>query len=177
VLGLTVPGQPPTGPADGSVGAMAPAVADSPGDSLPDGWSMGEGGDWDCGDWDCGDWDLAGCLTAREVAALAALDRAGDPVDDWHDDPGAAAPADVEALLARTRPRLPDDEPCVGPAEALPGLMPRHLGTGAGFDAGGAVDRVPPPTATSTTAGGPSRCLAQASAGPGAAGSCGWRPR
>jgi hypothetical protein len=45
-------------------------------------------------------------------------------------------------------PWLPADElgspPSAGPVEALPELMPRHLGTGGGFDAGGVADRVPP---------------------------------
>ena len=37
--------------------------------------------------------------------------------------------------------------------EALPGLLPRHLGTGAGFNAGGAADLLPPGAALAGLAG------------------------
>ncbi len=99
-------------------------------------------------DWDGDDWDPARSLTAAEIAALAALDRESDPADDWDEDPSDAMPLDVDAWLADLRPELQDDEPHPpprdGPAEALPGLTPRRLGTGGGFDAGGTADRVPP---------------------------------
>jgi hypothetical protein len=99
-------------------------------------------------DWDGDDWDPAQSLTAEEIAALAALDREGDPVDDWDEDPSDAAPVDADAWLADPRPWLQGDEPYPpsrdGPVEALPGLMPRRLGSGGGFDAGGMADRVPP---------------------------------
>ena len=72
-------------------------------------------------DRDGDDWDPAQSLTAEEIAALAALDREGDPAGDWGEDSGDAAPV-----------------------EALPGLMPRRLGSGGGFAAGGMADRVPP---------------------------------
>jgi len=99
--------------------------------------------------WEDSDWDLAGSLTAREIAALAAMDRAGDPADDadaW--DPGRcdAAPTALGSLPAG--PWLQGDEPDwppdAEPVAALPGLMPRYLGTGGGFDAGGVADQVPP---------------------------------
>jgi len=99
-------------------------------------------------DWDGDDWDPAQSLTAEEIAALAALDRAGDPACDWGEDPGDAAPVDVAAWLADPQSRFQADEPCspprAGPVEALPGLMPRRLGRGGGFAAGGMADRVPP---------------------------------
>ena len=49
------------------------------------------------GDWDGDEWDLAESLTAAEVAALDALDRAASAVDSWGDDPGDGAPVDADA--------------------------------------------------------------------------------
>jgi hypothetical protein len=132
----------------------------------PSGWPPG-GDNWD-GDGD--DWDPAESLTAAEIAALAALDRAGDPVDDWQGEPGDLGPVDVDAWLDGPPGDgpypPPGDGPCPptdavpgkallgagpaeappgdGPAEALPGLTPRRLGTGGGFDAGGLADQLPP---------------------------------
>ena len=98
-------------------------------------------------DWDRDDWDPAGSLTAQEIAALAALDRAGDSEDDRRDDPCDAA-LDAGAWLAGPGPLGRDDGPCsplgAGPVEALPGLTPRRWGTGSGFDAGGVTDTLPP---------------------------------
>jgi Domain of unknown function (DUF222) len=74
------------------------------------------------------------------------MDRAGDDADDWDEDRCDAASMPLGCWLAG--PWLRGDEsdspPGAEPAEALPGLMPRHLGTGGGFDAGGMADRVPP---------------------------------
>jgi hypothetical protein len=127
VLSLGVPGLPPGG---------------HPTDGLP---SDGAPGD-EVWDWDGAAWDPADSLTAREIAALAALDRAGDPVADWEDEPGDAAP-DAGGWLAAPRSACQDDgpySPGVGPVEALPGLTRRHLGADGGFAAGGVADRVPP---------------------------------
>jgi hypothetical protein len=95
------------------------------------------------------EWDPAGSLTAEEIATLAALDRASagaDDADAWDEGRGDAAPMAPGCSLRG--PWLPGDEldspPGGEPVEALPGLMPRHLGTGGGFDAGGVADRVPP---------------------------------
>src|SRR5262249_51638223 len=94
------------------------------------------------------DWDPAESLTAEEIAALAALDRKGDPAGDWGEDSGDAGSVDVAAWLADPQPQWPDDGPCspprARPVEALPGLLPRRPGRGGGFDAGGAADRMPP---------------------------------
>lgn len=95
--------------------------------------------------WEDSDWDPAGSLTAREIAALAALDRAGDPAVNWDDTNCGAVPMAPDCWPGGRSQHgdhysLLDD----GPVEALPGLMPRHLGTGGGFDAGGVADRVPP---------------------------------
>jgi len=99
-------------------------------------------------DWDGDDWDPAQSLTAEEIAALAALDSEGDLAGDWGEDSGDAAPVDVAALLADPQARLRDDEPYspqrAGPVEVLPSLMPRGLGNGGGFDAGGVADQVSP---------------------------------
>jgi hypothetical protein len=95
--------------------------------------------------WEDGDWDPAASLTAREIAALAALDRADGLSDDWEDMPGDAAPADADGWPVCSQPGFGEDALAgSGPAEALPGLLPRRLGTGGGFDAGGAADRLPP---------------------------------
>jgi hypothetical protein len=55
---------------------------------------------------------------------------------------------DVDAWSAALPPDLRDPDldgpPAQAAREALPGLMPRRMGTGGGFDAGGVADRVPP---------------------------------
>jgi len=134
------PRVPPVGPA----WATAPVAVGSPGNGKfsDDGrhrcWE-----DSDC--WEDTEWDSAGSLTAREIATLAALDRADD-ADVWDEGRCDAAPMALGCSLAG--PWLPGDQldspPGGEPVEALPGLMPRHLGTGGGFDAGGVADRVPP---------------------------------
>ena len=107
----------------------------------------GDGPSWDDGrGWNDDGLEWAGSLTAREIAVLAALDRPDDPVDDWDEDPGDVPPVDPDAWLAGLP--SPDeglsDAPGDVPVEALPGLMPRSLGTGGGFDAGGMADRLLP---------------------------------
>jgi hypothetical protein len=120
-----VPSQPPgRGPADA---AASPALG---GLRRDDEWG-----------WDGDDWDLAQSLTAEEIAALAALDRADDPAGGWADD-GGGPPQDGGAWPGGPWP--PDRGPGGAPAETLPGLLPRRLGTGGGFDAGGVADRLPP---------------------------------
>ena len=77
------PGGPPGRPGAGAASAVPPALWNGPStDSLPvaDDWA-----------WDDSNWDPAASLTAQEIAALAALDRAGQPADDWEDFPGDAA--------------------------------------------------------------------------------------
>jgi hypothetical protein len=142
-MALVPPQVPPVGPA----WATAPRAVGSPGNGQfsDDGrhccWE-----DSDC--WEDTEWDPAGSLTAREIATLAALDRAGgaDDADVWDEGRCDAAPMALRCSLAG--PWLPGDQldspPGGEPVEALPGLMPRHLGTGGGFDAGGVADRVPP---------------------------------
>jgi hypothetical protein len=147
-------GQPPGGPPDGPAAAKVPAPlqvppADSAAAMVPVTGSYAGGGQSgaDACCWEDSDWDLAGSLTAREIAALAAMDRAGDPADnadDW--DTGDAAPTALGSLpagpwLQGDEPDWPSDDE---PVAALPGLTPRHLGTSGGFDAGGVADRVPP---------------------------------
>src|SRR6516165_3328054 len=96
--------------------------------------------------WDDDDWDLAGSLTAREIAALAALDRAGDRVSDWDDGLCDVTPMALDPWPAGPRLRRGErnSPPDTEPVEVLSGLTPRHLGAGGGFDAGGVADRVPP---------------------------------
>ncbi len=156
-------GQPPGSPPVDQATAMAPAppwvppvgpawttitgAARCPGNGQ---FSDAERSRWE--DSDCGDdseWDPAGSLTAREIATLAALDRAGANANDadvWDEGRGDAVPMALGCSLGG--PWSPGDElgspPGDEPVEALPGLMPRHLGTGGGFDAGGVADRVPP---------------------------------
>jgi Domain of unknown function (DUF222) len=135
VPGLAVPAQPRGSPPGG------------------DGW-----------DWDGDDWDLAQSLTAADLAALAALDRAARPGGHRGDEPSGAGPVDADVWLPG--PWSPDGgpdsppgagpveappgagpveaPPGAGPVEALPGLTPRRFGTGGGFDAGGVADRLPP---------------------------------
>src|SRR5690348_15315190 len=100
----------------------------------------------DGGCWEDDDWDPAGSLTAREIAALAALDRADDRASDWDDGLRDSAPMALDPWP--TGPQLRHGEryapPYARPVEVLPGLTPRHLGAGGGFDAGGVADRVPP---------------------------------
>ena len=120
-----VPSQPPgRGPADA---AASPALG---GLRRDDEWG-----------WDGDDWDLAQSLNAEEIAALAALDCADDPAGGWADD-GGGPPQDGGAWPGGPWP--PDRGPGGAPAETLPGLLPRRLGTGGGFDAGGVADRLPP---------------------------------
>ena len=142
--GPAVPGQQPGGPSGGPAAAAAPAVPPAPGNGPSrDGPPAGE--DWA---WDDGDWDPAASLTAREIAALAALDRADGLSDDWEDMPGDDVPEDAGMWPAGSRPEPGEDGPCsplgAEPVAALPGLLPRRLGRGGGFDAGGAADRLPP---------------------------------
>jgi hypothetical protein len=86
---------------------------------------------------------VAGSLTVAEIAALAALDRADGLAEDWAEDPIDAEPVAVDAWL--TGVGVAAGEPVgSGPVEVLPGLLPRRLGTGGGFDAGGVADRLPP---------------------------------
>ena len=103
--------------------------------------------------WEDDDWDPAGSLTSREVADLAALDRASDPAADWDGGLCDATPTALDPwpVVLDPWPATPPSRrgeryppPQAGPVEALPGLLPRHLGTGGGFDAGGVADRVPP---------------------------------
>ena len=152
MVNLASRGQPPGSPPDGSVAAMAPV----PTQVVPVGppramapaiaGHAGHGASLDAGCWEDSDCDPAGSLTATQIAALAAMDRAADPADDadnwddgWWDTTSGSRLAD---------PWLRGDEPGpppgAGPVEALPGLTPRHLGTGGGFDAGGVADQVPP---------------------------------
>jgi hypothetical protein len=135
VAPTALPGDCPPGTPTGSRTLSAPAA--SPG-GIPS-WDGGWGWDDDGLEW-------AGSLTAREIAALAALDCADDPAGDRDEDPGDIPPVAADAWLAG--PRSPDKGPshspdCV-PVEALPGLMPRRLGVGGGFDAGGMADRLLP---------------------------------
>ena len=142
-------------PPDGSAGAMVPATMSYPGDG-----QSGEGQfeDDDCC-WEDSDWDLAGSLTTTELAALAAMDRAGDPADnadDWDADrcDGASMPLGSWPAGPWSQDDKPDRPPGAEPVAVLPGLTPRHLGTGGGFDAGGVADRVPPgPVLAGLTAG------------------------
>lgn len=156
------PGSPPGGPTAATVPApLQVAPTDSAGAMVP--VTARYSGDGQFGDdvccWEDSDWDLAGSLTAREIAALAALDRASDPADntdDWDTGRCDAGPMALGSWPAG--PRLQDDAPGwppgAEPAAALPGLTPRHLGAGGGFDAGGAADRVPPgPVLAGLTAG------------------------
>ena len=132
----------------GRAWATAPGTADCPGNGP---LSDDEGY---C--WEDSEWDPAESLTARELATLAALDRAhagADDADVRDEGRGDATPMALGRALAGrwlplAGPLLPGDEPGsppdAEPVEALPGLMPRRLGTGGGFDAGGVADRVPP---------------------------------
>jgi hypothetical protein len=95
-------------------------------------------------DWDGDQRDLAESLTAAEVATLDALDRAASGVDNWEHGPGDGAPVDADAWLDGAWPLGEELPQGAAPAEALPGLMPRRLGRGAGFDAGGVADRLSP---------------------------------
>jgi hypothetical protein len=156
VVSLASHGKPPGGVPGGPAAAMTPALPRqrlvAPGDAAPRtaAGSPGGGRRVDDDRWADGDWDLAGSLTETEIAALAAMDRAGDdPVDDLaarDGDQRDAAPAAAGCWLAG--PGLEGGEACpppgAGPVEALPGLLPRHLGSGGGFDAGGVADQVPP---------------------------------
>jgi hypothetical protein len=98
-------------------------------------------------------------LTALEIAELAAADCAGEQPaegEGWDQDadldpgygPVGQQPVDVDAWLAALPRDLRDPDldgaPAPAAPEVLPGLMPRRLGTGGGFDAGGVADRVPP---------------------------------
>lgn len=152
---LAASGQPQDSGPGTAAAAVAPAAAGPRGDHLPrngqpengqppdsqpgNGVPTDEGWDRD-GD----DWDPAQSLAAEEIAALAALDREGDPADDWDEYPDDAAPVGVAAWLVDLQGDDPHPPPRGGPVEALPGLTPRRLGTGGGFDAGGMADLVPP---------------------------------
>jgi hypothetical protein len=96
--------------------------------------------------WENDDWDPAGSLTAPEIAALAALDRAGDRTADWDDGLRDGAPRALDPWLTEPRPRPGErySPPDAGLVEVLSGLTPRNLGAGGGFDVGGVADRVPP---------------------------------
>lgn len=148
-------GQPPGGPSAGPEAAtvLAPfevPPADSAGAMVPT--AARYSGDVRSVDdvcyWEDNDWDLAGSLTEREIAALAAMDRAGDLADNadaW--DMGWCDAAPMAPGSWPAGPRLQADAPdwpSDAEPDALPGLMPRRLGTGGGFDAGGVADRVPP---------------------------------
>jgi hypothetical protein len=117
----------------------SPAIPGQPLGSPPgdDGW-----------EWDGDGWDPVAALSEREIAALDALDQAGQWVDEWAEVSGDTVSAGVDAGLGGLRSGLGDDgrfsAPGGGPAEALPGLTPRRLGAGGGFDAGGVADRLPP---------------------------------
>ena len=151
--GLAVPGQRLCGPPGGPAAAMGSGAAqETPDGSAYAAAPAAAGACWgreyldDGGCWDDDDWDLAGSLTAREIAALAALDRAGDRVSDWDDgqcdaNPMALDPWPAGPQLRRGERNSPPD---TEPVEVLSGLTPRHLGAGGGFDAGGVADRVPP---------------------------------
>ena len=149
------------GPLRGAAGAAGEVFPDPCGGG-PSGGGVAGGEGWG---WDGDDWDLAGALTAREVAALAALDRADGLAGDWDEDPGGVPPADAGGWAAgpgagsgavgwgaagrglagwRASGGEPSSRPGCAPVEVLPGLMPRRLGAGGGFDAGGGADRVPP---------------------------------
>jgi hypothetical protein len=151
VFTVTRPGQPPGSPPGDSAAAKAAAPLQAPpagsaAAMVPVSGRYASGGQFeDDACWEDGDWDLAGSLTAKEIAALAAMDRAGDPADsadDWDTDRCDAAPQALVSLTAG--PWWQGDEPDAEPVAALPGLTPRNLGTGGGFDAGGVADRVPP---------------------------------
>jgi len=134
---LAVPGQPQGGGPGVPAGAVAPLAPGLRRDRLPrNGQPVSDVPADDGWDRDGDDWDPAGSLTAEEIAALAALDREGDPVHDGDEDPGDAAPVGAAAWLADPWPGLQGDEPYPpphdGPVEALPGLTPRRLGTGGG---------------------------------------------
>jgi hypothetical protein len=149
VSGLAVPGQPPGRPHGGTAAAAAPVVPRPLGNGPSGDGPSGDGQRGDEGwDWDAGDWDPAESLTAQEIAALAALDRAGQPADDWGDGPSDALPVDADVWSVGWGSQLGEDESDsprgAGPVEALPGLLPRRLGTGGGFDAEGVADRLPP---------------------------------
>ena len=164
-----LPGDSPVrdGPPGRPAGPPPPAAPQLPDNGPPGGGPPGDGPSGDHGwGWDGDDWDPAGSLTAQEIAALTALDRADGLAGDWDEDPGGVPPADAGGWAAGPRPldREPldggapdggsrDGEPADGepssrpgcaPVEVLPGLLPRRLGSGGGFDAGGGADRVPP---------------------------------
>ena len=149
------------GPLRGAAGAAGEVFPDRCGGG-PSGGGVAGGEGWG---WDGDEWDLAGALTAPEVAALAALDRADGLAGDWDEDPGGVLSADAGGWAAGPRPRIgsrwmggrrtggrgwrasggePSSRRGGAPVEVLPGLMPRRLGAGGGFDAGGGADRVPP---------------------------------
>jgi hypothetical protein len=148
VPGLAVPGQrlggPPAamGPGSAQVTPGGSAYAIAPAAAGPC-WGREYLDDGGC--WEDDGWDPAGSLTAPEIAALAALDRAAGRAGDWDDGLRDAAPMALDPWPAGPRLRAGGQcSPGVGPVEVLPGLMPRHLGAGGGFDAGGVADRVPP---------------------------------
>jgi Domain of unknown function (DUF222) len=147
-----LPGDRPHGAAKRTTTAPTPPAlrADRrPGTRIPSAPAALPGDGPSCGDgrgWDGDGLEWAGSLTEREIAVLAALDCADDPADHWDEDPSDVPPMDADAWLAG--PRSPDEGPSDGPGcvpvEALPGLMPRRLGVGGGFDAGGMADRLLP---------------------------------
>jgi hypothetical protein len=133
---------PPRTPPAGPAGATAPGAASHP----QDGQFSGKGCYCCCED---SAWDQAGSLTAREIAELAAMDRAGAGANDadyWDEGTCGTAPVTLGRWLGGPWPPggEPDSPWGAEPVEALPGLTPRRLGTGGGFDAGGVADRVPP---------------------------------
>src|SRR5690348_5629630 len=108
--GLAMPGQRLGGPLGGPAAAMGPEAAQvTPGASAYAMAPAAAGPCWgreylaDGGCWEDDDWDPAGSLTAREVAALAALDRAGDRVSDWDDGLRDAAPMALDSRPAGPR--------------------------------------------------------------------------
>jgi len=138
MAGAGPPGMPPVTPA--GTKPVAPAGTRAAAGCAPGGPCLGDG----C--WEDGDGDLAGSLTAAEIAALAAMDRASDPEDDAAErDAGRSGAAPAALGCWPTGPAGAErcSPPGAGPVEALAGLTPRRLGAGGGFDAGGVADRVP----------------------------------
>src|SRR5690348_14058361 len=97
---------------DGSAHAMAPRAAQAPPDGSAHAMAPTAAGPcWgrehldEGGHWEDEDWDSAGSLTAREIAALAALDRAGDRASDRDDSLRDAVPMALDPWPAGPRPR------------------------------------------------------------------------